>query len=688
MELVTHLVDQRVVRYAGGAWMLPEGSLVDALSASLEGAAAARLSRLRPAVRSFAEALSVASTALPLSLCLWLAHADAGRDPRAAMLLLDELVTEGILTGSAGQYRFADEALRQTLGGHVTSERGQRLHRRLGEALVQSSRGRPFDSITAGWHLLRGGDEATGAQLLATAARRLILETDDLRAAVPALEAALVVYRESGRLPHELSFLVGPLASAGYSVDFHLAERYGAEALRLFSVATGLRKAVELTPSLGPSRALAEGVASAAMERRLAGEAEQVSTHELFEMFFRCAISLAGVHSVCINRDGLSAVSAALEPLSGLGEGHPGTWLHRYAGHLREMCEGRYAAAAAGLTRVTEAFAEGAEWPAPLPVASRRLLVGSSLFALGAMATLREGDDVQMYADRLGALGVDFYDMVGDQLRMVHHAHQGDVAQARKLRDRIDVRAMARGSAWQLEVWEAPAMLLVHVRENDVMGLKIAAERLDVLAGEIPSFGRLAVIARAAHLRLRGELRRARELLESIVYDASAPRFLGLPTAIGLLAEVYNTEGDFTRAERITADLKSRIGAEDRLFSRTTLPAQIQHAHALAGLGAAAAARDELDGLMGEHSRGRDRVTLGLLHRARAELALSEGDTGSFDAHLEAMERLFRPTSNPALVAMCERLRHEFRRSRTATSGEFSMRPGDGISSRLRSQQK
>jgi hypothetical protein len=231
-------------------------------------------------------------------------------------------------------------------------------------------------------------------------------------------------------------------------------------------------------------------------------------------------------------------------------------------------------------------------------------------------------------------------------------------------------------------------MLLVHVRENDVMGLKIAAERLDVLAGEIPSFGRLAVIARAAHLRLRGELRRARELLESIVYDASAPRFLGLPTAIGLLAEVYNTEGDFTRAERITADLKSRIGAEDRLFSRTTLPAQIQHAHALAGLGAAAAARDELDGLMGEHSRGRDRVTLGLLHRARAELALSEGDTGSFDAHLEAMERLFRPTSNPALVAMCERLRHEFRRSRTATSGEFSMRPGDGISSRLRSQQK
>jgi hypothetical protein len=688
MELVTHLVDQRVVRYAGGAWMLPEASLVDALSASLEGASAARLTRLRPAVRSFAEALSVASTALPLSLCLWLAHADAGREPRGAMLLLDELVTEGVLTGSAGQYRFADEVLRQTLRAGLSEERGRKLHRKLGEALVRSSRGRPFDSITAGWHLLRGGDEGRGAQLLATAARRMILETDDLRAAVPALEAALDVYRDAGRLPHELSFLVGPLASAGYSVDFRLATRYGPEALRLFSIATGLRSAIDLTPSLGRSRALAEGVARAVMERRRSADAEQVSTHELFEMFFRCALSLAGVYSVCIDAQGLRNVSAALEPLSGLGAGHPGTWLHRHAGHLREMCEGRYAAAEAGLTAIIEAFAEGAAWPAPLAFPSRRLLVGSALFALGAMATLREGDDAPKYADRLGSLGLDFYDMVGDQLRMVHYAHQGDAARARKLRDSVDARAMARGSAWQLEVWEVPAMLLVHVRENDVMGLKIAAERLDVLAQEIPSFQRLAVIARAAHLRLRGELPRAEELLENIVYDASAPRFLGLPTAIGLLAEVYNIQGDFTRAERITSELKSRIGEEDRLFSRTTLPAQIQHAHAVAGLGGADAARAELEGLMLEHAGGQDRVTLGLLHRARAELALSEGDAASFDSHLAAMERLFRPTANPALVAMCERLRHEFRRNRTASSGEFSVRQADDVSSPRRVRQK
>src|SRR5205814_216453 len=109
-----------------------------------------------------------------------------------------------------------------------------RLHRQVGEALVLASEGRAFDSITAGWHLLHGGDEHRGAELLASAGRRLIHETDDLHAAVPPLEAALAVYRKSGRSAHELVSLVGPLASAGYFVDRRLAVRYGSEALELF----------------------------------------------------------------------------------------------------------------------------------------------------------------------------------------------------------------------------------------------------------------------------------------------------------------------------------------------------------------------------------------------------------------------------------------------------------------------
>jgi hypothetical protein len=672
MELVTDLVERRVVRYAGGAWLLPEASLVDALSASLEGASAARLSRLRPAARSLAEALSIASVALPLSLCLWLVHADTGRQPRAAMLLLDELVSEGVLVGSAGEYRFADEALRRTLLAQVSDERSRRLHLQLGEAFVRSSRGTAADYLDAGWHLLRGGDEDRGAELLSCAGRRLILESRDLRAAVPALEAALAVYRKRGRPLHELSFLVGPLASAAHGVDYRLAFRYGQEALGLFRAATGLERARELASSVEKPRALAEGVATAAADRCLVtGEAEHVSTRELFEMFFCCTISLATVFAVCLDDAGLAEVEASLEPLAHLGDAHPAPWVHRYTRAARNLCAGSYAEAEEGLRAVARAFDD--EGTSPLGGKSRCLLLGGVFFALGFIALLRTSDELLTYADRLAALGTGLFEMMADQLRMLYHAHRGEAARARRYRDRIDARAVSRGSAWQLEVWEAAGILLVYVRENDVMGLKLTSERLDRLTVDIPSYWRLSVLARAAHLRVRGELRVARVLLESVVEDGTTG-FAGFATAVGLLAEIYNAEGAFARAERITRPFANSPADG---FSRATLAANIQHAHALAGLGAVDAARAELDRSMHEHSKLGDPVALGLLHRAGAQLSLSEDDPASFEAHLTAMEAVFRPTENPALISMCERLRHELRRGKTARSGEYSVRSAE-----------
>ncbi|HEX3596216.1 MAG TPA: hypothetical protein VHU80_13995, partial [Polyangiaceae bacterium] len=61
------------------------------------------------------------------------------------------------------------------------------------------------------------------------------------------------------------------------------------------------------------------------------------------------------------------------------------------------------------------------------------------------------------------------------------------------------------------------------------------------------------------------------------------------------------------------------------------------------------------------------------------QLALAEGDAATFETHLAAMEGVLRPTENPALVSLCERLRHEFRRSRTSRSGEYSMKPGEQV---------
>lgn len=660
VALISHLVDHRVVRYGDGVWTLPEQARTESLPASVDEAMAARLARLRPAARALAETLSVSRTALPFAISIVLSDADADSGEPDAVELLDELVSHGVLVGSGGRYRFAEESLRERLFSSLSEERRKRLHREVGEALGLARGDRSFDAIEAGLHLLQGGDEERGATLLADAGRHLIDEADELHAAVPALEAALSVFRAQQRPAHELVSLIAPLVAASFFVDHRLASRYGPEALELFREATGVARADELRSVFGKRISLGIAVATATVDRRLSGSnAAPTTTREMLRLFLRCAVTLAGVSSVCLDRQGVERVVKAIEPLSGLGEGHGATWIYRYCTNLEQMCAGNFGKARVGMLQILEQL-KGRERPRAFPEQARRLFIGGALYAIGAIETLRDGPDVLSIADRLEALDLRLYDVVANQLRMLYHAHRGECEPAKYYRERVEIHAIERGSAWQVEVWEAPVMLLVHVREGNVVGLKRTAEQLERLSVEIPSLARYADVAKAAHLRLRGDLRTARALLERATVSEAGP-FPGRPPAMGMLAEIHNAMGDFRRALRITEEVLSG-DPEERPFVRMSLLAQIQHAVALFGLGDRRGAIAEMDHAIEEHGPGRGPVTLGLFHHTRARLSLWAGDDAGFDAHRGAMERWFRPTRNPALISMCERLAFEARR--------------------------
>jgi hypothetical protein len=681
MDLLRHLVATKVVRYADGAWMLPEDLPADGLPKSVEEAVAARLARLRPETLTLAESLSV-GRALPIGLCVALSDANGSVAP---MAMLDELVTEGVLVGSGGRYGFAEESVRESLLGRMNDERRRRLHLEVGEALVRARSASTFDSITAGHHLLQGGSEERGAALLADSGRRLLAETDDLHAAVPALEAALAVFRKCGRPAHEVAALVGPLATAAFFVDRRLATEYGEDALALLCRATGLTRAVELESTLGKRAALGVGVATATMERLdRTGDRSPATTRELFELLFRASMSLAGVASVCLDAPAIERVLEALEPLSVLGADHGAVWVRTYCEHLRRMCLGELGSARAGLLETLEAL-EGGAHPDSFPERARRLFVGGALYALSAIESLRDCPEVLEYAERLEALDLGIYDMVADQLRMVYHAHRGESDLVRLFRDRVEGHAMQRGSAWQVEVWEAPVMLLVHMRENDVIGLKRTAKRLERISREVPSLEPFATLARAALFRLRGRLDEAAMLLEGLLAPSHRP-FVGRSPAVGLLADVYNALGAHAHAERITGELLESLPIVERPFVALLLQVQIQHAHSLAGLGDLAGANRELDAALTEHGGGQCPVTLGLLHQARARVALKALDEAGFESHRAAMDRWLRPTRNPHLVAACEQLHHESRRGNgLVRRAGWAVRPLEAVSTSRRS---
>ena len=121
--------------------------------------------------------------------------------------------------------------------------------------------------IEAGFHLIQGGDDMRGADLIAQVASDSVacrLALADLNTTGTALEAALKVYRQQRRTPRERLPLLAALAQAGYYEDRRWGELYGDEALDVLEDSPGLRAG---RSGCGASSAAASGSRSASASR-------------------------------------------------------------------------------------------------------------------------------------------------------------------------------------------------------------------------------------------------------------------------------------------------------------------------------------------------------------------------------------------------------------------------------------
>jgi hypothetical protein len=82
---------------------------------------------------------------------------------------------------------------------------------------------------------------------------------------------------------------------------------------------------------------------------------------------------------------------------------------------------------------------------------------------------------------------------------------------------------------------------------------------------------------------------------------------------------------------------------------------EIELAIAEAKLGNTALAASALDGMLRRYEAGIGPLLLGTIHAARAKVALWAGDAVAHVRHRNLMERHFRSTGNPALIAECAR---------------------------------
>jgi hypothetical protein len=654
LELASDLINRGIVRYVGGAWHVPSEVALESLPSGLEEALVERIGRLAGPALALLEALSVHNGALALPLCQAVARAHGIADVFGC---LDELLRQEVLTVSGDNYRFHQEALREIVLARMNTEKKRALHAVVGRAMLElADEEDRMARVEAGFHLLRGGQELAGAELLANTAMEFEIGTGSLQAAIPALEAARRVYIEHGRSLYELLPIVTRLATEGYYSDRRLSIEYGAEAFRMLREATGLTWSDSMRPYVGKHASVFTGLAMARLRFAATPPAQRMGDFTyVFVLLVNCVTTQAGVGTVCLDTEAVQLAANFMEPLTALGPGHVTTAIHQYCECLMQMTLECRSGLRSAWKALLARFSDPGQLKA-LPEYVRQLYVGGALFALGLAESWHDGEEALECARQLEALGLRIYDRAASQIRMVYHVGRGELELADMFRRRMEMDAVQTGSAWQVEVTLPLTLTVAYSTLGDNGRLRRSVEQIEQLARAIPSLVRTAKLGRGALLVLRGTPEDALAIYDEVLAHSAPCSFVGWGRGMGHWAEALNMLGRHAEAKRVCEGALAQLSEEDRWFVRMFLSLEIQLAVAEAGLGRPAEAARELDRLIAKHTVRAGPVTLGRLHAARATVALQLDDRAAFEAHLREVGRWYRPTKAPSLIASFEQL--------------------------------
>jgi tetratricopeptide (TPR) repeat protein len=373
---------------------------------------------------------------------------------------------------------------------------------------------------------------------------------------------------------------------------------------------------------------------------------------ETMMMLFNCVAALTGVCTICIDPKAGERFASVIEPLTALGPDHVASFMHQFCLNLAATVRDRVAEARENWARMLERL-DRPEALRELPQNVHVLYLAGALFAQGVIESwLEEGRELE-HADRLDGFKLKLYELSADQLRMMHYGNRGHLELFQRYRERVEMHAIQRGTAWQVETWTFSQLMNIYLRWGYVAGLKECTEPLKRLSAEVPTLRTTHARAVGAYLLLRGS---PKEALDWLDRDERPLEIVGWARGQGLRARAYNDLGDHREARETCLRALETVDPRDLEFCVMNLILEIELARAEAGLGQAAEATARLRGLLVKYERAGDPLTLGPIHEAMASLAAARGDTPAFEESLREVERWFRASGNPALVARYERL--------------------------------
>jgi hypothetical protein len=236
---------------------------------------------------------------------------------------------------------------------------------------------------------------------------------------------------------------------------------------------------------------------------------------------------------------------------------------------------------------------------------------------------------------------------------MLYYAHQGDFVVSEMFRERVEVYAIQRGTAWQAETWAFGALVGVYSRTHDPIGIKHCIQQLQHLSQEVPSLERVIGLAQGSYLLLRGA---DEEAIQWLTRDEVPLAHAGWTRSRGALALAYNRLGQPARAKAVCLGVERELAPADYEFPAMNLTFQLEHAVADAALGDHAAAVERLERMIERHGPAKGPLTMSAIHEARMRVAAIMRDRTALEYHCELMEEWQNQTRIRSLIAHGERV--------------------------------
>lgn len=651
LDLVEHLVQQGQLQYGEGTWLLPTAIDEQQLPHDPQSVLQARLSRLPAHGRALAQVLSVREGLIPFELCTALAEGSGAEVFDA----LQVLVAQGVLSVADDAYRFEREPVRQLLHVELSDQRKRRAHTISGEYLLSAAQLSPLDRLRAGLHLVLGGDVERGSEHVAIAAKHYgLVDLADVGEAAATLERALSELRALGRPEPELLTLYAPLALAGYYFERPYSDRYADHTVELLERLLGLTRARRLQQFLGKRLGLYCSLALSALQFRGWSKNGRAPTfREAMMLLFYCVAASTGVAAVCVDPQRAQHFANVLAPLRALGRNHVAKLMHDFCLNLAATVRDGTGETRARWQRMIERL-ESTKPIRGLTSEVRILYLAGALYACGVIESWRDTSKALQLAQRLEDFKLKLYELSANQLRMLYYAHQGNHALAERFRERVEVHAIQRGTAWQADTWSYSALIGVYLRTHNVLGLKYCAQQLIRMSQEVRSLEATARRAQGSYLMERGSPEEALDYL-SVTEEPLA--LAGWARTQGVFARALNALGRHAAAHKVCTNTLQHLTETDLELVGMSLNVQIELALAEAGLGQVARACEQLDGLIRRFGSLEGPLTMTALHEARAQVALLQKDEAGFEHHLACLSYWARRTTERTLIARAEYLR-------------------------------